>query len=443
MAALAAVAAAQGFGGGGGLAALAPSNVVPAPPAGETYRFYWNTPLVMSPHNPRILYVGGDRLFKSLNRGDTWTASPDLTKHVDRNTLSIMGVSGKDPMASKNDGYTSFSYIATVAESPKLPGVLWVGTDDGNVQVSRDGGATWTNVARNVPGIGDMYHISRVEPSHYDAATCYLAVDGHRFDDLKPYIFVPRDYGATWAPSAVNLPPVGNVNVIREDPKNKDLLYVGTEYGLFVSFNGGGEWKRFMSGLPTIRVDDILIHPRDNDLVLGTHGRGIFIMDDITPLQQLSANKVLDKDVHLFDVRPGTLWFNDARLSRAATGAKIFRGANPPAGTAISYYLKSAPADDVKITIVDYTGKVVRHITGTKEIGINRVQWNMRGDPPPRPANLPAGFGGGGGGGGGGFGGLFNQGALLESGTYVVKLSVGGKEYTTKVVIEADTPLDP
>src|SRR5439155_17576393 len=162
-----------GFGGFGG-ANLATSNVVPAPAENDQYRFYWNTPLVMSPHNPRLLYVGGNRFFRSFDRGDTWTATPDLTKHIDRNTLSIMGVSGKDPMASKNDGYTSFSYIATVAESPKLPGVLWVGTDDGNIQVSRDGGATWTNVAKNVPGIGEMYHISRVEPSHVDAATCYL-----------------------------------------------------------------------------------------------------------------------------------------------------------------------------------------------------------------------------------------------------------------------------
>lgn len=436
---LARFAAAQGFGGFGG----GPSNVVPTPPAGETYRFYWSTPLAMSPHNPRIIYAGGDRLFTSRDRGDTWTATLDLTKRIDRNTLSIMGVSGKDPMASKNDGYTSFGYVVTVAESPKIPGVLWVGTDDGNVQVSRDAGASWTNVSKNVPGIGEMYHISRVEPSRFDAATCYLAVDGHRFDDWKPYVFVTRDYGATWAPIVSNLPTFGNVNVIREDPKNKDLLYVGTELGFFVSFNGGGEWKALMSGLPVVRVDDIIIHPRDNDIVIGTHGRGIYILDDITALQQLSANKVFDKEVHLFDVRPATLWFNDARLGRAATGGKVFRGANPPGGTAISYYLKTSQSGEVKITIADYTGKIVRNIVGTNEVGLNRLQWNLRGDPPQRPANLPAGFGGGGGGGGGGFGGLFNIGPALEAGTYVVKLWVGGKDYTTKVVIEADTPLNP
>ncbi len=441
--ALATAAAAQGFGGGfGGFGG--PANVVPAPPPGTTFRFYWNTPLVISPHNPRIIYVGGDRFFKSLDRGDTWTASADLTKHLDRNTLSIMGVPGKDPMASKNDGYTSFGYIVTLAESPLLPGVLWTGTDDGNVQVSRDGGATWTNVAKNVPvladKVGELYHITRVEPSHFDAGTCYLAVDGHRFDDLKPYLFVTHNYGATWQALTNNLPQLGHVNVIREDPKNKELLFVGTEYGLFISRNGGGEWQPFNSGMPNVRVDDILLHPRDNDIIVGTHGRGIYILDDITPLQQLS-NKVTDADVHLFDIRPGTQWLNDVRYSRAATGGKLYRAANATTGTAISYYLKSAPTGDVKITIADYTGKVIRNLMGTKDAGLNRVQWNLRGNPPPRPANLPAGFGGGGGGqggGGGGFGGLFNQGPPVEPGTYLVKLSVGGRDYTTKVVVEAD-----
>src|SRR6266581_786442 len=358
-AAIQAIIAAGGFGGGGG-ANLAASNVVPAPAENDQYRFYWNTPLVISPHNPRLLYAGANRLFKSLDRGDTWTSTIDLTKHLDRNTLSIMGVSGKDPMASKNDGYTSYGYIVTVAESPMVPGILWVGTDDGNVQVSRDSGATWTNVARNVPGIGETYHISRVEPSHYDAGTCYLAVDGHRSDDMKPYVFVTRDYGSTWTSVVGNLPPVGNVNVIREDPRNKDLLYAGTEFGLFISLDGGKEWKEFMSGLPRVRIDDILVHPRDNDLVIGTHGRGIYILDDISALQQMGTQKVLDKDAFLFDVRPGVLWYNDIRLSRYTGGSKNFRGNNPAPGTAISYYLKSAPTSDVRITISDYTGKVVR-----------------------------------------------------------------------------------
>jgi len=439
---LAAFAAAQGFGGGFG--ANLQSNVVPTPPANEVFRFYWNTPIHLSPHNPRVVYAGGNKLFRSLDRGETWTATIDLTKQIDRSTLPIMGVPGKDPMASKHDGYTGYGYVVTVAESPKLPGVLWVGTDDGNVQVSKDGGATWTNVSKNVPGIGETYHISRVEPSHFDAGTCYLAVDGHRLDDMKPYLFVTKDYGATWTSIVSNLPKWGTVNVVREDAKNKDLLFAGTEYGLYVSLNGGGEWKPFMSGMPIIRVDDILVHPRDNDLIVGTHGRGIYILDDISPLQQMSQ-KVMDSEVHLFDVRPGTIWLNDARLGRFWGGSKLFRGTNPAPGTAITYYLKSAASGDVKLTISDYSGKVVRNIVGTNEVGLNRVQFNLRGDPPPRPTGFGGGGGGqgggGGGGGGGGFGGAFNQGLPLEAGTYNLKLTVGGKDYNTRIVIENDPGL--
>lgn len=419
--------------GFGFFGAAATSNIVPEPPKGEQYRFNWNTPIHISPHNPRVIYVGANKLFKSLNRGDTWTASIDLTKQIDRNKLEIMGVRGDQQMLSKNDGTAGYGTITTIAESPVLPGVLWVGTDDGNIQLSRDGGVSWTNVAKNIQGIPQTYQVSRVEPSHFDAATCYVSIDGHRHNDFKPYVFVTRDYGATWTSLASNLPELGNVNVIREDPKNKNLLYLGTEFAFYVSLNGGKEWKRFMNGLPTVRIDDILVHPRENDLIVGTHGRGVYIMDDITPLQQL-ADKVLEAEAHLFDVRPGTQWVQDVTLSRYVGGAKHFRGSNPPPGTAISYYLKSAPTGEVKITISDITGKVVRNLQGTKEVGINRVQWNLRADPPPRPANLPGppqGFGGG-----GRFGAF--QGQSVDPGLYLVKLSVDGKELTTKVVVEED-----
>lgn len=466
---------AAGFGGGNPFQ----SNIVPAPPQNERIRFFWNTPILLSPHNPRIVYVGGNKLFKSLDRGDTWTASPDLTKNVGRSKLPIMDVPGDKPMASKHDGAASFSNIVTIAESPLMPGVLWVGTNDGNVQVSKDGGATWTDVSKNVPVLASFnHHVSRVEASHFDAGTCYVTVDAHRADDHKPYVYITKDYGATWQSISNNLPAVGNVNVIREDLKNKNLLFVGTEYGLFVSLNGGAEWKPFMTNLPTVRIDDLLIHPRDNDLIAGTHGRGIWICDDISPLQQMNE-KALAADVHLFDVRPGTNWLNDVTYSRAGGGQKVFRGENAPAGTAIAYYLKAAPGEDVKLTVSDITGKVVRTVTATKEVGLNRVQWNLRGDAPQRPggfggrgggqggnpnqaaqpatgqpttgqpatapgqpAAAPAtGQGGAGGfGGGGGFGGRgANFGPALEPGTYLVKLSVGGKEMTTKVVIEADS----
>ena len=416
------------------------SNVVPAPVAGtDPFRFFWNTPTVLSPHNPSMVWVGGNRLFRSLNRGETYTMSPDLTRNLSRFTRPIMGVAGDAPMASKHDGVATTSVITTVAESPVLPGVVWVGTNDGNLQVSRDGGATWKNVVENVKGVPDETFVARVEPSHFDAGACYVVFDGHRTNDHKPYVFFTKDYGATWAPLASNL-PAGNVNVIREDPKNPSLLYAGTEYALFISLNGGKEWQRFSTGLPTVRIDDILVHPRDNDLIIGTHGKSIWILDDVTALQQMT-DQVAAADVTLFAPRPAVAWRNDITQSITVGGNKHFRGDNPAPGTAISYFLKSAPAGDVKITVTDVTGRVVREIAGPKQAGLNRVQWNLRGNPIQGGAGGRGAGGGqaggqaGGGGGRGGFGG----GPAVEPGTYLLKLNVAGKDYTQKIVVEADT----
>jgi photosystem II stability/assembly factor-like uncharacterized protein len=454
-----------------GFGATQPGNVVPAPPAGTNYRFYWNTPFILSPHNPRTVYLGGDRLFRSYDRGDTWTASPDLTKNIGRNDRPIMGVPGAAPMASKHDGAASYSNIVTVGESPLVPGLLWVGTNDGNVQVSRDGGNSWKNVAGNVTGVPQETHVSRVEPSRYDPGTCYATFDAHRTDDHKPYVFRTTDFGETWTSIASNLPE-GHVNVIREDPKNRNLLYVGTEYAFYVSLNGGKEWKRFMAGLPTVRIDDVIVHPRDNDLILGTHGRSIYIMDDITALQQLT-DAAMTSDAALFDIRPAVIWTSDLQKAISAGAAKHFRGQNPPRGSAISYWFKNEPAGEVRISISDVTGREIRSIGGTKAAGLNRVQWDLgttvggdgrgrgqgagqaeatpavpgqpqpavpdepavpagRGQPAP-PAPAPAGTGGGGGRGGAG-------GALVAPGTYLVKLTAGGKVIDQKtVVVEADS----
>jgi photosystem II stability/assembly factor-like uncharacterized protein len=407
-------------------------NVVPEPPAGTIYRFYWNTPLLISPHNPRKLIVGGNRVFISLDRGDTWTASEDLTRNVDRFKLPIMGVDGMAPMASKFDGYATNSVIVTLAESPLLPGVIWAGTDDGNLQVSRDNGATWKNVVKNVAGVPDGTFVSRVEPSHYDPGTCYATFDGHRTDDHKPYLFVTRDFGESWQALNANLPE-GHLNVIREDPKNRNILYLGSEYAFYVSLDGGKAWARFMTGMPTVPIDDILVHPRDNDLIAGTHGRSIWIIDDLTPLQALD-DKVRAEDVQLFQPRPATQWYTDPYLGRSNGGAKNFVGQNPEAGTAISYYLKAAASGDVKITISDITGKVVRNLDGAKDAGLNRVQWDLRENPPQRPANMPQNVPNQ-------FRRFARQGPPVEPGTYLVKLSVDGKEYTTTVVVEADEAL--
>ncbi len=351
-------------------------NVVPTPPAGTFYRFYWNTPFILSPHNPRTIYLGGDRLFRSYDRGETWVASQDLTKNIGRNDRPILGVEGSAPMASKHDGAASFSNIVTIGESPLVPGIVWVGTNDGNLQVSRDSGNTWKNVVDNVPGVPRETHVSRVEPSHYDAGTCYVTFDGHRTDDHKPYVFKTTDFGETWTSISSNLPQ-GNVNVVREDPKNRNLLYLGTEYAFFVSLNGGREWKRFMNGMPTVRIDDILVHSRDNDLIVGTHGRSIYVMDDITALQQLSETTTTS-DVVMFDIRPATAWVTDIQKAISSEGAKLFRGQNPAQGSAISYWLKNATGGDVRVTITDVTGREIRNLTGSKNAGLNRVQWDLR-----------------------------------------------------------------
>ncbi|HJR59597.1 MAG TPA: hypothetical protein VJ813_09370 [Vicinamibacterales bacterium] len=458
------------------IARAARGNVVPPPPDGTNFRFFWSTPFILSPHNPRTIYLGGERLFRSYDRGETWTASPDLTRNIGRNDRPIMGVDGKAPMASKHDGAASYSNIVTISESPVVPGILWVGTNDGNVQVSRDGGATWKNVVARIGGAPKEGHISRVEASHFEPGLAYVTIDNHRLDDHKPYVYKTTDFGETWTSIANNLPD-GNVNVIREDPKNRNLLYLGNEYGFYISLNGGKEWKKFMTGLPSVRVDDILVHPRDNDLIVGTHGRSIWIIDDITPLQQLSE-QVMTADTHVFELRPAVAYVNDIQKSISVESAKHWRGENPDRGTAISYWLKSPAQGGVRITISDIMGREIRSMEGPKEAGLHRVQWNLsRGGPgqgrgqggqqqagaPGTPATVagtgqqqaatppaqpqrggapqaaqPAqpqqqGRGGGGGGRGGG-------GQAVPAGTYLVKVMVGDKVIGQKTVtVEADT----
>jgi len=435
-------------------------NVVPESDAPVTLRFNWNTPVVLSPHGGATVYIGGNRLFISHDKGATWTMTQDLTKQVNRDDRDILGMKGTLPSCtrlrvgpcihSKNDGAATFSNAISFGESPITPGVLWVGTDDGNIQLSQDGGATWTEVGHNIPGGIKEYYISRVEPSHFEAATAYVSVDGHKSDDLKPYVYVTRDFGQTWNSLVANLPATGNVNTVRQDLRNRNLLYVGTEFGFFVSIDEGHSWKRFMTGLPVVRIDDVLIHPRDNDLILSTHGRSVWIMDDVSPLQEMNA-AAMSADVTLFDVRNAVLWKTDIRMRRSVTGSKNFLGESAPAGTAITYFLANAAPGEVKITITDLaTGEVFRTMTGTNLQGTNRVQWNLCSD--PRPAQPgQGGFGGFGGGGcggvgGGGGGGAGGAGAgrpqrvarAATPGAYKVSLTVNGKTYEKGVSVLED-----
>lgn len=476
-----------GGGGGGGRGGAATGNVINAKP-GDTYRFNWNTPFTLSPHSPNVIWLGGNRLFRSSNQGDLWVASADLTKQVDRCKITVMGVAGTETQLSKNDGVSSYSTIVSLSESPVVAGDVWVGTDDGNLQVSRDGGVTFTEVGKNITGLpsgaltsDNPYWFSRIETSHFEAGMAYVAIDGHRSDDLKPYIFVTRDYGKTWANVGSSLPASGNVQVVREDPENQNLLYAGTEFGLFISLNVGQQWEPFMNGFPTVRTDDIFVHPRDGDLIVATHGRSIWIADDITPLQQWTP-AVAASDATLFDVRAAVAYLTDITLDVYTGGEKQFEGENPARGTAIQFWVKPGSTGDARITISDAQGRMLCSSTVTSPSGMQRVQWNMgtpmlaaaiaaaarggaagggrggagggrggAGTPPdstsrraPAAVTAPAGAPQGatasaqscsGAAGGGGRGG---SGPTAEPGSYIVKLTVGGKDYVKSVQVLED-----
>ncbi len=370
------------------------TNIMPAPAFDTEIRWNWNTPFLLSPHNPRTIYVGGNRFFTSRDRGETWTMSSDLTKDVDRDDVMVMGVRNEIPRCSqrtrgsectlsRNDGVSRWSSMTSITESPLIPGVLWAGTDDGNIQVSENGGASWTEVSHNLPGGTTQHYVSRVEASHADGSTAYVSIDGHKNDDLRPYVYVTRDLGQSWTSISSNLPAYGNVNTIRQDPTNPTLLYVGTEFGFFVSFDEGGSWSELMPGLPVVRIDDVVIHPRENDLVLATHGRSIYILDDVTALQAMTED-VTSSAVHLFKPRDAVLWKRDLRQDRSLTGNKNWTGTNAPAGMALQYYLSAEAASDASIEISDpVSGEVLRTITGTGHPGINRVRWDLATDPDP------------------------------------------------------------
>jgi len=342
------------------------------------FRQNWSTPILISPHNPRTIYFGGDHLFKSVNRGDNWQIiSPDLTtNNPDKHSKPTGGIT------LDQTGAETHCTITTISESPITPGLVWVGTDDGNVQITRNDGGTWTNVRKNVPDVPEGIWVSRVEASRFNQGTCYLTFDGHRSDLFKPYVFKTTDYGETWTNIAGNLPDGGPVYVVREDLKNKNLLFVGTEFAVFYALDGGSTWTNMSLNMPTVAFHDLVIHPRDNDLIAGTHGRGIWILDDITPLQQ-ATDKVLSAEAHLFENgRPGTQWLS-LRRGGYSRGNLYFEGENPSPGVAINFYLKDKPDGPVEVEISDVTGDLkTKYSIKEAMAGVNRLMWDMRFDPP-------------------------------------------------------------
>jgi hypothetical protein len=353
---------------------------------GERYRFNWNSPILVSPRNPKKVFYGGNRLFISRDRGDDWEATIDLTTQTDRDKLPIMGAVPDANTLSRHDGVSFYGTITTISESPLKEGVLYVGTDDGLVQVSRDDGKTWKNVTPQPPALPKNTYVSRVVASHHAEGRAFATFDGHRSDDFKPYVFMTDDSGVTWKNIAGNLPAGGTVSVIREHHRNPDLLFAGTERGAYLSVDRGLRWTRIKSNLPLVPVDDIAIHPRENDLIFGTHGRSIWILDDITPLEQLKPD-VLAAAGYLFDLRSAVIF--NPYFHKGNLGHKFFTAPNPPYGALISYYLKDKTKGEVKIVIADSEGKTIRELKGAKEAGIHRIAWDLR-YPPPAAAETGA-----------------------------------------------------
>jgi photosystem II stability/assembly factor-like uncharacterized protein len=334
-------------------------SIKPSPPPGEpAYRFNWNTPLLLSPHDPKTLYFGGNFLFRSTDRSGSWeTISGDLTRGTDATTADT--------------GHS----LTAVAESPLKAGLLWTGSDDGKLYVSRDAGKVWIDQSAKLPGLPPERWITCIECSHHAEGTAYVSVDRHRNDDLRPHLFRSTDHGRTWTSIAGDLPAEGPVHVIRESSKNKDLLFAGTEFGLFASLDAGKHWQRMTNGVPAaVTVHDLVIHPRERELVIGTHGRGIYVAD-IGPLEETNP-EILAADAVLFTIR--------ATLARALRDPEKpadsgpFRGVNPPTGAVIWYHLAKEAAGPVTLTVTGADGKELAKLTGPREGGMHRVVWDLR-----------------------------------------------------------------
>jgi len=319
-------------------------------------RFNWNAPVLISPHNPNVIYHGANILLKSPNRGEKWEeVSPDLTKN--------------DSTKFGGAEVSQYGTITTIDESPIQQGVIWVGTDDGNVQLTRDGGKTWTLLNDNIPN-NPEYWVTRITASHHDAGTAYVTYTGRHRTDFRPFVFKTTDFGKTWISIANNLPNEG-INVIKDDRKNPNLLFIGTDRTVYVSIDGGNYRNEMKNNLPTIPVSDLVIHPRENDLVVGTFGRGFYITD-ITPLQELSR-QVLAKDMHFFKIETKIQWIMG---SQTTVSAQNFEGENEPHGVMFNYYLKNKIPDGVKISVYNRS-TLINELKGPGKAGLNSVMWGM------------------------------------------------------------------
>ncbi len=402
------------------------------------HRFQWTAPLITSPHDPNVLYYGGERLFKTSDGGVKWEAvSPDLTRNDKTKQIASGG-----PITIDDTGTEYYDTVFSIAESPLEKGVIWVGTDDGLVQITRDGGKHWTNITpKDMP---EWSRISQIDVSPQDKGAAYVAADRHQSDDLKPYIYKTTDYGATWSKITSGIPETAFVRAVREDPKRHGLLYAGTERGVYVSFDDGANWKSLQLNLPTVPVHDLVI--KNDDLVLATHGRAFWILDDVSPLRQFAAD-VADKDKYLY--KPATAFrFHNGGEERAGK----LTGSNPPPGAVIYYYVKAEskqePKPETKIEILDATGNVIRSYSSNRtlpedealtpdqkkpekeikqEVGLNRFEWDLRYQAARRvPGYYLYEYQDG------------SNGPLAVPGQYQVRLTVDGKTQTVPLELKAD-----
>jgi photosystem II stability/assembly factor-like uncharacterized protein len=389
---------------------------------GEKLRFNWNTPLHLSPNEKGTLYIGAQYLFRTRDQGQSWERiSPDLTTNDPKKQQQELS----GGITVDNSAAEMHTTIYSISESPRNKAVLWVGTDDGNVQVTRDGGKTWTNVAGNLPKALKASWVSWVEASRFDEATAYVTLDRHTFGDLTPYVFRTTDFGKTWTRIAGPEQGLrGYAHVVKEDSVKKDLLFVGTEFGLWISIDGGQRWAEFKGGnFPSVAVRDIAVQARENDVVLATHGRGIWIIDDVTPLRSLS-DEVLAKDAVFLSARPVQQRINGN--GGWVDGDAKFTGQNPPGGAVITYYQRTRHLfGQLKLEILDPEGKVIDTLPASKRRGLNRVSWSMRVGPPrtPRAASVA---------------GSALQGPRVLPGTYTVRMTKGSQVYETKLDIGLD-----
>jgi hypothetical protein len=355
----------------------------------DSFRYNWNTPFFLSPHNPDVFYAGANRVLKSVARGDSLSAiSPDLSK---RDTTKLrISTQTTGGITLDATGAETYGTIVSLAESPLTRGFLAAGTDDGNVWITRDDGATWTDITARFRGlVPDTTYVSRIEMSAHDANRFYITFDNHRNGDFRPYVFVTRDGGRTFRSIAANL-PAGDapdfVHVIREDPVNPNLLYVGTDVGLYFSLDQGQSWRRWENGFPTVPVHDLKIHPRDRELIVGTHGRSLWIVD-VAQLQSLTPEIIAAAQPVLFQPAPG-LQYGSAPVGGESTGHSWFMGDNRPYGADIAYYNPAAADSSIRIRITDAQGREVQTLNGTPRAGVQTVRWNMRAAAAPQERTL-------------------------------------------------------